>query len=737
MNIKIVILQFLRMERRSIPHFLKAFSPYLADKPLFHLFYRVIEVLMSSALVLFLVIRASDGWGPGVAGTALLVFYTYTFLFSAISIRPDILQREYNFSFYRMSRTSDESLYRSVLWVDVAARWLYHLPRRLPFMVGSMSVMGMRAIPLMMLGDALALAAYMHRATRGLGETAGLQTLRAVLKGILERGIVGLFAYGIGVLTARFLEIIRGVTLHRGISLETWLAAEAAVRSEVRRFLEAFSLSPSAVTAFVEGPMWIGALLFVPGLVLLAVFYSTRFQIEPAVKTFRMPRLIVERCLSVERSSHRLEGAFVLDRLRLLRRQDRLAHPWWMWGVPTGFVAALAFVLPVLQLAHNPYARAFLFFIVFFFALRSVADEIQFYFQDVFYYRSDLRRLPLYHLLGVERLETFLRSKMELLSCLVRRIAGVPLVILGTVAFIFLGVHTVILGVVAALVFHIFLKGAVFLAASFPYRRFLLAFQLKEFRLRPPEEERIEEHMFQIVVDYPQRVLVYASILGSLIVAMFGLVRGAGWLVYGLAFFGIWTLFLMTRYREAFGVTPEREKWASLSFWLSATGASLFVFGIGVVGGFAVSGGLGEIIGAFGSIVSPSLSWETILFNNARVALLLFALGLVSFGFGALLVLLFQGFVLGGSVRIAVDAVGWELVFRKILPHAFLEIAAVSLIAGASFTGLRVLRSIRREGRISGELLRTWLQEVAWALLLGAILLTVAAFVEAYVSSRG
>jgi len=599
MNMKRIILSYLRMERHSVPLFLKAVFPYLSEKPLFRLFYRAIEVLMSSALVLFLVIRADSGWGEGLAGAALLVLYTFTFLLSFISIQPETLKRNYHFFFYRMSRTSDASFYRSVLWEDVAARWLYHLPSRLPFMVGSIGVVGMRAIPLLMLGDSLALVAYMYRATRGMGGTAGLQTLRTILTGILERGIVGLFAYGMGVLTVRFLEIVRGAMLHRGISFETWHAADAAIRSEGERFLEAFSLLPSAVTALVEGPMWIGALLFVPGLVFLAVFYSTRFQIEPAAKTFRLPRLIVERCLLAEGYPHRSEGIFVLDRLRLLRLQDRLAQPWWMWGVPTNFIAALAFVLPILQLAHNPYARAFLIFIVFFIAFQSVVNDIRFDFQDVFYYRSDLRRLPLYHLLGVERPEAFLRSKMELLSCLVRHIAGVPLVILGTVAFIFLGVRAVILGVVAAFLFRAFLKGAVFWAASIPYRKFLLAFHLKEFRLRPPEEERIEDQMFQFVVDYPQRVLVYASIFGSLIVAMFGLVRGTGWLVYGLAFFGIWTLFLTSRYRDAFEVNPEREKRSSLPFWLSSTGTSLLVFGIGVVGGFAVSGGLREIIGDY------------------------------------------------------------------------------------------------------------------------------------------
>jgi len=680
--------------------------------------------------------RAEGSWGAGLTEAVLLVFYTVLF-YPYTSTRPETLQREYHFSFYRMSRTSDESFYRSVLWEDVAARWLYHLPSRLPFMVGAMSVLGMRAIPLMMLGDAFALAAYMHRATRGLGGTAGLQTLRTVLKGILERGIVGFFAYGFGVFVARFLEVSRGVMLNQGISLETWLAVEAAVRSEVRRFFEAFSLLPSSLTALVEGPMWIGALFLVPGLVLLAAFYSMRLQIEPVVKTFRMPRLIVEHCLSEEKTTHRSEGAFVLDRLRLLRLQDRLDHPWWMWGIPTEFIAVLAFLFPILQLVHNPYAHAFLIFIVFFMALHSVSNDIQFDFSDVFHYRSDLRRLPLYHLLGVERPETFLRSKMELLSCLVRRIAGVPLMILGTVAFIFLGVRAVILGVVAVLVFHVFLKGAVFWAASIPYRKFLLAFHLKEFRLRPPEEERIEEQLFQIVVDYPQRMLVYASTFGSLAVAMLGLVRGVGWLVYGLAFFGIWTLFLASRFREALGVNLEREKRASLLFWLSATGISLVAFGMGTVGGFAVSGTLGEMSGVSDSLFKTALSWETVLANNGRVALFLFAFGLVSFGFGALLVLFFQGFVLGGSVRIAVDAVGWEIVFQKVLPHAFLEIMAVSLIAGASFTGLRVLRSVRQEGKLSGKHLRTWLQEVAWALLLGAILLTVATFVEAYISSRG
>ncbi|PTQ55108.1 MAG: hypothetical protein BSOLF_0316 [Candidatus Carbobacillus altaicus] len=261
----------------------------------------------------------------------LLVFYTFLF-YTATSTRPETLQREYHFSFYRMSRTSDESFYRSVLWEDIAARWLYYFPVRLPSMFGLINVMGMRAIPLMMLGDAFVLAVYMHGATRGLGGAAGLQTLRTVLTGILERGIVGFFAYGFGVLVARFLELVRGVTLNQGISPESSLAVDSALRSEGRRLFEAFPLSPSAVTAFMEGPMWIVALLLVPGLVLLAVFYSKRFRIEPAVKTFRIPRFIVDRCLSEEKTAHRSKGIFALDRLRLLRLQDRLAQPWWMWG---------------------------------------------------------------------------------------------------------------------------------------------------------------------------------------------------------------------------------------------------------------------------------------------------------------------------------------------------------------------------------------------------------------------
>ncbi|PTQ50861.1 MAG: hypothetical protein BLITH_0003 [Brockia lithotrophica] len=733
---KLIILKWLRMERRYIPIFLRAVFPRFSDNPLFLFFYRATEVLMSGTIILFLVNLTEGSWGAGLTGAVLLVFYTFIF-YSATLKQPETLQREYRFFFYRMSRTSDESFYRSMLWEDIAARWLYYFPVRLPSMFGLINVMGMRAIPLMMLGDALALVAYMHRATRGLGGTSGFHTLRTVLIGILERGVFGFFAYGFGVFVARFLEVSRGVMLNQGISTESWRATSEAVSSEVRRFLEAFSLTPSSVTAFMEGPMWIGALFLVPGLVVLAVFYSMRFRITFAVEAFRLPRAIVERCLSGERAVPRYEGIFALDRLRLLRLQDRLDQPWWMWGIPTVFVAILAFVLPILQLANNPYVRAFLILIVFFASLQALASEIQSYFQDVFFYRSDLRRLPLYHLLGVERPETFLLSKIELLSCLVRRIVAVPLAILGTVAFVFLGVRALILGVVAAFVFRAFLMGAVFRVASIPYQRFLQAFHLKDYLFRPPEEEIIEDQMFQLVVDYPARVLTYASILVSLVVAMLGLVRGTGWLVYGLAFFGIWALFLTFRFREALGVTAEQEKRASLVFWLSATGASFFAFGIGTVGGFIVGGSFGESVDAFGSIVPPTLSWERILLNNELVAFLLFVFGLVSFGFGSLLVLLFQGLVLGASVHIAVDSVGWEVVFRKVLPHAFFEIMGVSLIAAASFTGLRVLRSIRQEGRLSGERLRSWLQEVAWALLLGEILLVVAAFVEAYISSRG
>ncbi|MBE3551056.1 MAG: stage II sporulation protein M [Brockia lithotrophica] len=744
MNAKVIVLKWLRMERRSIPIFLRSLFPFFSEKHFFLILYKLIDVFVGILVVIIFLLNHAEGiWDAALAEVGFLILYTLRLLFSIIiAIRPDMLQREYYFSFYRMSRTSDEAFYRSMLWEDFAARWLKHFPARLPFVVGLMSVMGIRAILLVLLGDAFNLAVYMHRATRGLGGTAGLYTLRAVLMGVLERGIFGFFAYGFGVFVARFLEVSRGVMLNQGISTESWRATNEAVRSEVRRFLEAFSLTPSSVTAFMEGPMWIGALFLVPGLVLLAVFYSMRFriEIESEVKMFRLPRTIVERCLSVERTVPRSEGIYALDRLRLLRLQDRLDHPWWMWGIPTEFVILLAFFFPILQLVHNPYVHAFLLLIIFYMTLQYVANYIQSDFIEIFLYYSDFRHLPLYHILGIDRVDTFLRSKMELLSCLVRRVMAIPLAILVIVSLIFLGIRAVILVVVAAIVFRAFFKSAVFDVALFPYQRFLLAFNLKDFRTRPPEEEQIEDQVFQMFTSYTERIITIASTFVSLFVAVSGLVRGTGWLVYALVFFGIWTLFLMSRFRETFGVTPEQEKRASLVFWLSATGASLFVFGIGTVGGFAIGGSLSDNIDNFdnfGSILPQTLFWEKIFLNNVLVAFLIFVFGVVSLGFGALLVLLFQGLVLGGSVRIAADSLGWEIVLRKILPHAFLEIGGISLIAAASFTGLRVLRSIRREGRFSGERLTSWLQEVVWALLLGVILLVVAAFVEAYISSRG
>lgn len=89
--------------------------------------------------------------------------------------------------------------------------------------------------------------------------------------------------------------------------------------------------------------------------------------------------------------------------------------------------------------------------------------------------------------------------------------------------------------------------------------------------------------------------------------------------------------------------------------------------------------------GTDGEPLGPSMS-AYIFFNNARVAMLAFALG-ITFGAGTLLLLLYNGYFVG-TLSGAYAALGeggafWAL----ILPHGLLELTAICIAGGA---GLRI-----------------------------------------------
>jgi uncharacterized membrane protein SpoIIM required for sporulation len=80
--------------------------------------------------------------------------------------------------------------------------------------------------------------------------------------------------------------------------------------------------------------------------------------------------------------------------------------------------------------------------------------------------------------------------------------------------------------------------------------------------------------------------------------------------------------------------------------------------------------------------------------NNARVALLSFALG-ITYGLGTALVLVQNGLILGGVTGLAADAGNLDLLVAAVVAHGVLELSCIVVAGGA---GLGLARAILRPG---------------------------------------
>jgi stage II sporulation protein M len=125
----------------------------------------------------------------------------------------------------------------------------------------------------------------------------------------------------------------------------------------------------------------------------------------------------------------------------------------------------------------------------------------------------------------------------------------------------------------------------------------------------------------------------------------------------------------------------------------------------------------------------PALTTVDLAVNNL-VAMLVLSLGAVSLGLVTLLGLVLNGLLIGAVVGIAVQQVDPLVVALLILPHGVLEIPALLV---ASAVGLRFARLTVRYIRGLEETLvtRRDLREAGWLLLFSALLIVVAAYIEA------
>jgi len=125
----------------------------------------------------------------------------------------------------------------------------------------------------------------------------------------------------------------------------------------------------------------------------------------------------------------------------------------------------------------------------------------------------------------------------------------------------------------------------------------------------------------------------------------------------------------------------------------------------------------------------PALTTVDLAVNNL-VAMVALSLGAVSLGLVTVLGLVLNGLLIGAVVGIAVQQVDPLVVGMLIAPHGILEIPALLV---ASAVGLRFARLTVRYIRGLEERLvtRRDLREAGWLLAVSALLIVVAAYIEA------
>lgn len=158
----------------------------------------------------------------------------------------------------------------------------------------------------------------------------------------------------------------------------------------------------------------------------------------------------------------------------------------------------------------------------------------------------------------------------------------------------------------------------------------------------------------------------------------------------------------------------------------------LFALGV-AVGAAAIAmtdlSGLGDVLGDQPSLFPERLTFWVVVTNNLRV-LAIIALGLVSFGVIAGVVLLFNGLIVGFVVGGAAGQGQLLEAFLLIVPHGVFELGAFFLVGGLSFRVTHRLVDYLR-GIDETAITKQELFEVAVMLVVAAVGIVVAAWIEA------
>lgn len=164
--------------------------------------------------------------------------------------------------------------------------------------------------------------------------------------------------------------------------------------------------------------------------------------------------------------------------------------------------------------------------------------------------------------------------------------------------------------------------------------------------------------------------------------------------------------------------------------------AAAAVFAVGLLGGIAVVAAGFDMVGFFQGFLPEDveLSWWFVFQNNVTVLLVpIVGVGLLTLGVVTVLILAFNGVVVGGVVAQVASDAGVGLVLALIVPHGVFELPAFWIGGGVTF---RVVHLLAKRVRGTRERFLTG-PEVGRALLLvglAVVMLAIAAAIEVYVT---
>ncbi|MDQ2071969.1 stage II sporulation protein M [Haloarcula sp. H-GB4] len=127
--------------------------------------------------------------------------------------------------------------------------------------------------------------------------------------------------------------------------------------------------------------------------------------------------------------------------------------------------------------------------------------------------------------------------------------------------------------------------------------------------------------------------------------------------------------------------------------------------------------------------ISAELTTLSLTINNLG-ALLVMALGAISLGSMTVLSLILNGLLIGVVVGIALKQVSPIVVAALIVPHGLIEIPALLIVAAVGLRfGWHTIQYIR--GSVDTLVTEQDLQEAGWLLVTAAVLIVIAAYIEA------